>query len=94
LQFLPKSKAIEIIKNIKNALKKDGYVVISGFTTNDSLYKEGNENTRCFFIPQELKTLFSDFEIVVYEEKEIQDKGHAGFPNPHVHSVVKLIAKK
>jgi tellurite methyltransferase len=71
LQFLPKNKAIEVIKNIKNALKKDGLAIISGFTTNDILYKKENENTRCFFNSQELRGLFSDCEIILYEEKEI-----------------------
>jgi len=41
-----------------------------------------------------LKNLFSDFEIIFYKEKIIDDQGHPGFEEPHQHAVARLVAKK
>lgn len=94
LQFLPKEKSFKIIENIKNNIKNNGYVIISGFTINDPLYKKTNSDKRCFFMPKELKNLFSDFKIIEYKEKTYKDSGHPGSPEPHQHGIVQLIAKK
>ena len=89
LQFLFKKDALKLIKEIKKAIKKEGYIIISGFTA-----KTAAIDSRCFFKPQELKKIFSDFNIISYEEKMILDKGHPGKPKPHKHNVVKMIAQK
>ncbi|PIT93968.1 hypothetical protein COU00_01495 [Candidatus Falkowbacteria bacterium CG10_big_fil_rev_8_21_14_0_10_43_11] len=94
LQFLPKKEAVKIIEIIKKNIKNGGYVIISGFTINDPLYKKINNDKRCFFEPQELKKMFSDFHIILYKEEIIEDKGHAGSPEPHKHGIVKMIAQK
>lgn len=94
LQFLPKRDALKIINDIKNNIKNEGYVIISSFTTSDPLYKKMSNNERCFFEPQELKNLFSDFNIIEYREQLIEDKGHPGSPLPHIHGMVRLIAQK
>lgn len=94
LQFLPKKDALELIHKIKNAIKNKGYITISGFTVEDALYQKTSNDNHCFFEPQELKKIFSDFGIILYEEKTITDKGHQGKPEPHTHSVVKIIARK
>ncbi len=94
LQFLLKTEAIELIYKSKKSLQKHGYIIISGFMINDSFYLKAGNEKRCFFKKQELKEIFSDFKIVFYEEKDILDKGHPGSPEPHIHSVAKLIAQK
>ena len=94
LQFLPKKEALKIIINIKSNIKNNGHVIISGFTTNDPLYKKMNNDKRCFFEPQELKKIFFDFHVIEYKEKIIEDKGHPGSPEPHQHGIVKIIAQK
>lgn len=94
LQFLPKKEAIKLIYKIKKTIKNKGYIIISGFTVSDPLYKKMNNGNRCFFKPQELKKLFSDFNIIFYEEKIILDKGHYGSSEPHRHGIVKMIAQK
>jgi len=94
LQFLPKKEVQEMIENIKSNIKDKGYVIISGFTTYDPLYKKINNEKRCFFKPQELKNIFFDFHIIEYKEKIIEDKGHPGSPEPHQHGIVQLIAQK
>lgn len=94
LQFIPKKDALKIIGNIKSSVKNNGYIIISCFTTSDPLYKKRNNHTHCFFKPQELKKIFSDFNIIKYKEEIIKDKGHPGNPEPHTHGVVKMIAQK
>jgi tellurite methyltransferase len=90
LHFLPKGDALGLISDIKNKLKKGGFIIISCFKADDSTY---NKNL-CFFEPGELKNLFSDFFMYFYEEIIKEDEGHIGKPEPHQHSVVKMIAQK
>jgi len=87
-------QALELIDKMKTAIKNKGYVIISGFTIDDPLYKKRNNHTHCFFEPQELKKIFSDFNIIEYKEEIIKDKGHPGNPEPHTHGIVKMIAQK
>ncbi|MDD5043114.1 MAG: methyltransferase domain-containing protein [Patescibacteria group bacterium] len=94
LQFLPKKEALKIIERIKKNIKNKGYIIISGFTVDDPLYKKKTADKSCFFEPQELKNIFSDFNIIFYEEKSTTDEGHPGNPEPHTHDVVKIIARK
>ncbi len=93
LQFLLPKDARKLIYKIKKALKNKGHIIISSFTTADSLYKK-KSRCRCFFEPQELKKLFSDFRLVLYREKTVADKGHPGCPGPHQHRIVQVIAQK
>ncbi len=94
LQFLPKKEALKMIESIKSNIKDNGYVIISGFTTSDPFYKKINNDKRCFLGPQELRKIFSDFNVIEYKEEIIKDKGHPGSPEPHTHGIVKMIAQK
>lgn len=89
LQFLLKTDAIELIHKSKKALRDKGYIIIAGFMVDDPSYLKMSDKKCCFFEQQELKKIFSDFQIVFYEEKKVLDKGHQGSPEPHIHSVVK-----
>ena len=92
LQFLDKAVGLKVIERIKENLPVGGFVVLAGFTTGDPFYQKTLNH--CFFEPEELKNLFSDFEIIFYEEKIITDSGHPGFEKPHQHAVVRMVAKK
>lgn len=94
MQFLLKKDALRLIEKIKKAIKSQGHIIISGFTVNDPFNKTTTINGRCFFEPQELKRIFSDFNIILYDEKEIIDKGHPGNLEPHKHGIVEMIAQK
>ncbi len=94
LQFLPKDHAFLVLESMKSNLKKNGHIIISAFTIDDPSYKIVGGDGRCYFGHGELKNIFSDLNIIMYEEKILNDSGHPGSPNPHIHGVVKMIAKK
>jgi tellurite methyltransferase len=94
LQFLPKDYALLVLESMKSNLKKNGYILVSAFTTDDPSYKAGAVHGRCYFGHGELKNIFSNLNIIMYEEKILNDSGHPGFPEPHIHGVVKIIAQK
>lgn len=106
LVFLKKSEYKVIINSIKNGLKPEGVVIVSGFTVKDpsfsSLQKYSpmiEENTFKsktnqywqFFEKNELKNYFkNDFQILFYGERYIKDK----IPYSHSHEIVEMVAKK
>lgn len=94
LQFLLKKDALIILNNLKQNLKKGAYIIVSGFTINDPSYKKSINKDKCFFESGELKNIFSDFEIIEYNEALLEDNGHPGSPLPHLHGVVSLLARK
>ena len=94
LQFLSKKETLHLIDRIKKGVKRKGYIIIAGFSVDDPLYKKTIVKNRCFFDLQELKKIFSNFNIIFYKEAIIKDKGHPGNPKPHTHGVVKIIAQK
>lgn len=82
LHYLEKGKAIKIISDIKSGLKKGGAVVISIHHTPKG-FKEG-----------ELADMFRDFNIITNYNGIFEDKGHPGQPEPHTHSVSRILAIK
>ena len=92
LQFIEKGKAIELIERMKDNLITGGYILISCFTIHDPLYEKFKE--RCYFKDGELRTYFTNWDIIHYEEGMVEDRGHPGKEQPHQHGLVKLIAKK
>ncbi len=93
LHFLSKADALRVVEEIKKSLKSGGYVIISCFFTKRPLAAK-KDNRHCYVAAGELKKIFSDFELIKYEEKTIADRGHIGCPEPHWHNVVELIARK
>jgi len=95
IQFLEKSSGLEMIGKIKESIAKGGYVIINSFTKQDPAFLKRPQN--CFFEKDEMKNLFSDFEIVSYEEKIVDDSGHPGakgYEEPHQHGIVSIVAKR
>ena len=77
LQFLPKDKALALIKDIQQKIKPDGFIILSSFTTDDPSYQLSPEKRfASYFKPQEMLKLFHDFKIIYYLEDIILDKGH------------------
>jgi tellurite methyltransferase len=91
LHFLTKKDAVWIIGEIKQAVKSGGHVIIACSFIQKPL---AENNQHCYVGAGELGKAFSDFKIILYEERVTEDKGHAGSPEPHQHNVVKMIARK
>lgn len=95
LQFLSKTDALRLIKNIQEKIKPGGFVILSSFTVNDPLYQSADKKKlKTYFKPQEMRKLFKGFKIVHYLEDLIPDKGHGNHPQPHQHGVIRIVAQK
>jgi tellurite methyltransferase len=94
VQFLPKRKSVELIREAKEKLPKNGLIAISAFTIDDDSYKVSGQPIVSYFERQEMLKIFTDFNIIYYFEKIVFDPGHASTPTPHYHGAVRIIAKK
>ena len=86
------------ITEIKRVLKPGGYLYILVFTEEDPGFKKMyNEASECalfikhYFKKDELKELFSDFDIIEYREYIKEDTTHGPV---HFHGKAKLFAQK
>jgi SAM-dependent methyltransferase len=94
LQYLKKTKSQEIIKKIQKYVNKNGFIIISSFTTEDPSFSAKKSGFKSYFKRNELLQYFtSKFNVVYYFEGLLQDKGHGDYP-PHQHGVAMLIAQK
>jgi len=92
LHFLSYDDGLKVLKNVKDKIIANGIVVVSNFTIFDEskLLKKGQ-----FFVGKnQLASLFSDFEVLFYEEKTFHNNGHKGDETPHSHHIAKIIARK
>lgn len=106
LNFMKKSEFLNIVDKIKKALKTDGIVFITLFTTKDPYFKafemRGNlveKNTFLsrqdnsfwqFMDKNELKEIFCGFKTLLYEEKVIKENS----PTIHKHGLVFYVGKR
>lgn len=93
---MKKEAGIALIKQMQNAVKKGGYIIISNFLDTEKSFHFRDNNKKCYFSKNELKSLFpvSAFDMVSYSEYSQPNPGHTGEPNPHIHEIVELIACK
>jgi SAM-dependent methyltransferase len=94
LHFVDKNNGLKIIKECKEVLKLNGFIVVVAFTVSDSNFLKNNNKDNTYFEKQELLKMLLDFDIIYYFEGKIFDKGHAGQVDPHFHMVAKVVAKK
>lgn len=95
LHFLLREKALGVLQKMKDGVKKDGYVAISTFSKNEDDYRINESlHNRGYFTREELLNLFADFEILLIDERVVNDPGHLGKPEPHEHHVLELVAQK
>ena len=86
------------INRIKKAMRKGGYIYIIAFTEEDpGFFHDTNNASECslfikhYFKKDELRNLFSDFEILEYAEYKKIDTTHGP---EHYHGKAKLFARK
>lgn len=106
LNFLKKAEAKQIIDRLKTAVKAGGVIYISVSTVEDPAYQRYRsaatdvQDDSCFvgnmgcwvngFQPNELRSCFSDFDLLLYHEVEVQDS-HG---KPHTHKEAFLGARR
>lgn len=94
LQYLKKDESRKMIKKAQKYVDKNGFIVISAYTTGDPSYSAKTTGFKSYFEKNELLRYFTlKFHIIYYFEGPIQDKGHGNYP-PHQHEVVMLIAQR
>ena len=85
--FLPKERVFKLLKDIKAHTKKGGLNIFEVFLEGDPSQKKDSEGY--YFKHFRLRNLYSNFEILDYEEYEDYDK-----EEKQVNKIAYLIAKK
>lgn len=103
LEQLNESERVFAVKGIKESLKVGGLLYVGVFNTDDPgyLYRYSNENSNVYsecastihsyYGVGELKSQFTEFEILYYSETYELDESHG---EPHHHGISRLIARK
>lgn len=90
LHFFKKKVSQEIIEKMKNSTTTQGYNFILTMNQKDDCFKSKENN---FYVDkEELKKLYSDWEIIECEDFETDLEEHDGL-NPHKHHLSFILAK-
>lgn len=105
-QFITKSEAHQVSRNIIDGLRKGGLVIASVLTYDDPRYKEYKKKTTelepgtflmvngdmySFYDYRELLELFTSLRLLYYAEYDYYDTTHG---EGHWHGIAELVAKK
>lgn len=106
LNFFRKTQSKQIMERMKSAVKPGGYIYITVSTVDDPSYQRHrqqamhveddsffSEEIECWitaFRSGELRMIFSDFDVLTDEEKQVHDT-HG---KPHIHKMAFLAAKR
>lgn len=98
LEHMEYDYMLQSISVIKQIMKPGGYIYIVAFTEDDPGFKKDIKNaSECamfikhYFKKDELRNLFSDFDILEYSEYMKEDSTHGPL---HYHGKAKLVAQK
>lgn len=98
LEHMEDKYLTKTVTEIKRIMKPGGYIYIIVFTEDDPGYKKDLDNAsecslfiRHYFKKGELKSYFSDFNILEYNEYIKEDRTHGPV---HFHGKAKLFARK
>lgn len=91
---IKKSKAPQLLQYIKNVVREGGFVVITAFTKDGEFYAKDSSGEHFYPGHDELKELFSDFDIVSYDEWKSESFAKKPDGSPYINTAGALIAKK
>jgi len=107
LNFFKKAEVKEILRKIKDGLKKDGFVYIGVLSPNDPGYENAKKNLEMteentflsprmrsfihYFTKEEVLALLTDFKIIYCAEGSELDIGHG---KPHYHGFIMYLGQK
>ncbi|MCL0098968.1 class I SAM-dependent methyltransferase [Dehalococcoidia bacterium] len=99
LNFFKKTEAEEIIKRIRNGLKKDGFVYIGIFSINDPSYERATKSLKVveectffshYFTKEEVLSLFAGLKVIYCAEGMELNLGHG---DPHYHGFIEYMGQ-
>ncbi|MCL0049098.1 class I SAM-dependent methyltransferase [Dehalococcoidia bacterium] len=99
LNFFKKTEAEEIIKRIRNGLKKDGFVYIGVFSINDPSYERATKSLEVveectffshYFTKEEVLSLFAGLKVIYCAEGMELNLGHG---DPHYHGFIEYMGQ-
>lgn len=94
LFHLTEEKALDLIDKIKFHTTEDGLNVLTTFTEESEFYTLKHGENEFYFKPNQLKELYSDWEIVKYEEEKVQANKKKQDGSLMVNTIARIIARK
>ncbi|MDH5753756.1 MAG: class I SAM-dependent methyltransferase [Candidatus Bathyarchaeota archaeon] len=107
LNFFKKTEAEQIMRRIKNGLKKDGFVYIGIFSLDDPSYERAKRRLEVveensfyspkknsffhYFTKEEILSLFSDFKVIYYAVGTGLDLSHG---ERHYHGFIEYMGQR
>ena len=94
LFHLSKEKALALIEKIKSHTTVGGLNILTTFTEQSDFYTLGHGENEFYCKPNQLKTLYSDWEILKYEEVEVETNNKREDGSFMVNTAAEIIARK
>jgi cyclopropane fatty-acyl-phospholipid synthase-like methyltransferase len=97
IDHLSEEEGNALVVRLKHSLRKGGAFYAAVFTTEDPACADGTSGSdtmhlvQRFFAPHELPSLFSDMNILDYNEERFLSRSHG---EPHYHAVAVILASK
>ena len=93
LHYLEKEEALKILSEIRNNIRKDGYLFFQGLSIKDKSFKNRIMINKGVFEINDIQKIFKHNNIIEIYEYSLQDKPHKGYNKIHKHDIVKAIIK-
>jgi len=94
LHHLSRDRALELIKKIKQYTEIGGLNIIAAFTKNGDFYRIDPQTPELYLNENELKDIYSDWEVLSYSEKEGRAFKKRPDGTPMTNVSAEIIAKK
>lgn len=94
LHHLTREQALAFLENIKEHARPRGFIIITSFTKNGDFYRNNPKTDRFYLSENELRSLFSDCEILTYLEKEGKALAKKADGSPMFNVFAGIIARK
>lgn len=94
LQDVPRLEALDIIKKMQEQTNGGGIHTISAFTKESDFYRNKPQTNTLFLEKEELKNLYSGWDILHYEEIPTEALAKKADGTPMINTTAKILARK
>lgn len=94
LHHLPRDRALSLIEQIKQQTKVGGVNAITAFTKQGDFYRKNPETSNFYPDSGELQSLYADWEVIEYTEKEGNALSKKEDGSPMVNVSASILARK